>query len=268
VASSARSVAASRLLPGFTTALRNASPSSELTTVLRVIPQRIAELLRRITHRSRSIEDETDSKNSAREVRHRATPSSDESSTSTVWPQKALEAQTPFIAAKIGRLMSEPREWVERRVEGITFVDDTTMRRYTSVHLVVPDFAERAPADLPDVSLTHVPLALIEKGLLVNLDVLDEGGRSLPVLTKRQNGRIAAEILIQRARLLVRQKRNEELAPALEYALEDLAGFRDSTRPELTPEGGRAAKAVCLRVTRPEKPAPRLRCELHVDRAP
>ena len=160
------------------------------------------------------------------------TSSSQSGASTTEWPQDVLAARTPHIAAKIGLLITEPRRWVERRVEQITFVDDTTIRRRTSVQFIVPDFQRRAEWEPTDVSLTHVPLALSEKAVMVNLDVLDEAGTSLPVLTRRQNAAIAAELLARRAGAVCRGV----LEDAVEHGLKAAAGAEQlGPQPPMTP---------------------------------
>jgi hypothetical protein len=83
---------------------------------------------------------------------------------------------------------------VERRVETLTFVDETTARRHTSVYFVTPAFAARRQDE--GLALKHVLLALMAKDVLRNFDVRDEEGRAMAVLTRRENAAIAAEILL------------------------------------------------------------------------
>jgi hypothetical protein len=169
------------------------------------------------------------------------TSSSHTGGRTTIWPQDVLAARLPHIAAKIGLLITDPRRWVERRVEQITFVDDTTIRRRTSVHFIVPDFQRRAEWEPTDVTLTHIPLALSEKEVMVNLDILDEAGTSLPVVTRRQNAAIAAELLIRRAGAVCAGP----LESAVEYGLKEVAGVEErGPQPSMTPEAEAQAETL------------------------
>jgi hypothetical protein len=92
-------------------------------------------------------------------------------------------------ATRLLQLLAEPARWTHRRVERVVFLDDRTVRRRVSVDFEVPAELEGVP----------VPLALLRKRPLVEFDLRDEGGRALPMLTRRQNGGLAAEVLLAAA---------------------------------------------------------------------
>jgi hypothetical protein len=83
--------------------------------------------------------------------------------------------------------------WIHRRVEAKSFIDDAQMIHRTSVDFTVP--ATDLPRSDTDPETCLVPLLFLRKGELRSFDLRDEDGTSLPVLTRQQNGRIAAECL-------------------------------------------------------------------------
>lgn len=76
--------------------------------------------------------------------------------------------------------------WVHRRTETFQFVDANTVRRRMSVDFTLPPSEQLAEGDI-----VYVPLMILEKEDLRHLDVVDEAGNSLQVLTTQQNGTIA-----------------------------------------------------------------------------
>ena len=102
-------------------------------------------------------------------------------------PEEAIEAY--------GAMIERPTAWVHRRVEQFEFCSQLVVRRRGSV-----DFTP-GPIDGGPVP-THVPIALLEKGLLSAFDLRNEAGDSVPLLTREENAalstahmlRIAAEV--------------------------------------------------------------------------
>src|ERR687887_153151 len=91
------------------------------------------------------------------------------------WPDDRLDAQRPYAAAKIGELVADFPRWVHRRVETIVFIDDTRVRRHTSVDFTLPHFP--SPRDgRPTRESELVPISLIRKDVLRALDVRSEEG--------------------------------------------------------------------------------------------
>lgn len=85
-------------------------------------------------------------------------------------------------------------QWVHRRAERVTFLDDQTIRRQISVDFELPN---GLPATDSEVSVDYlVPLALLRKVPLIGFDLRDEAGASVPVLTRHQNGQVAWSVLI------------------------------------------------------------------------
>jgi len=114
------------------------------------------------------------------------------------WPADVLEARLPTLAAVVENLIADERRWVHRRVDTITLLDEQMVRRSSSVDFTLPVLAEE-----PAHGTHLVPITMLKKDVLRRLDVADERGGSLPVLTKQQNGPIAAQVLVGQATSLL-----------------------------------------------------------------
>jgi hypothetical protein len=134
------------------------------------------------------------------------------------------------------------REWVNRRVETIKLLDVDTVAVRISI-----DF--RIPTDLPGAiklgtGETYVlPLTVLpRRRSLAYFDVTDEGGRSLPMLTRQENARITGTILIAAAqRALAEAPAGVELSAQLLAYLASIPtrgthGARAFVEPVLEPE--------------------------------
>lgn len=150
-----------------------------------------------------------------------------------IWPTDIFARLVPYEAAKIGSLIADETAWVERRVESVSFVDETTQRRHVSVHFEVPHF-EQTPGTPAGVALMFVPLAFLKKEVLRNLDVRDETGRALPVLSRRQNAALAAQVLVDQAIEVLEVDTESELQPAVRWLLRTAAGLHDGPEPPQT----------------------------------
>lgn len=106
----------------------------------------------------------------------------------------------------------ESRLHVHRRVESVSFLDTGAFRRKASV-----DFGlEGLPRFPPDPSLWLVPITVLQKRPLTDLDVIDETGRPLSVLNTAENGALASAVLIESAAALAGAPADHELAELLE----------------------------------------------------
>jgi len=83
-----------------------------------------------------------------------------------------------------------PKYWIHRRVETVRFLDEDTLRRNVSVDCDV-QWRGEGPALLP--------LARIQKQPMTSFDLRDDAGRSLPILTSRENGFVAWSALVAAA---------------------------------------------------------------------
>ena len=108
------------------------------------------------------------------------------------------------FCAEVGRrlLLSEYlfHEWVLRRVEKVAFANERRISRHISVELRVP---EDAPVVLDDQGEPHwlIPLSVMRRRTLVNLDLRDEDNRSVSMLGLRFTQRLD-EALLRAAALL------------------------------------------------------------------
>jgi hypothetical protein len=97
----------------------------------------------------------------------------------------------------------ERQSWCHRKVESLVLLEGAHGRRRISLDCTPPpepglayEPDERGCATIDDVGgLVMVPLALIKKGPMRALDVLDGAGRSIPVLGRLQDGEVAVAVL-------------------------------------------------------------------------
>ncbi len=110
-------------------------------------------------------------------------------------------------------LLLGTHEWVHRRVESITFLDENRIRRRVSVDFTLPDL----PRELVRTTRiggkpgAYVPLTLLRKRTVVNFDLHDEEGRSLPLLSRRHNNAVGATMLCLLAEALLARPLPEDL---------------------------------------------------------
>jgi hypothetical protein len=84
-------------------------------------------------------------------------------------------------------------QWIHRRIEGISFVDELRVQRRISLDFSVSDAMPKAPGD-PNSVL--VPIAILRKEKLRKFDLRDSDGNALAVLTAEQNGRLTGALLV------------------------------------------------------------------------
>lgn len=111
-------------------------------------------------------------------------------------------------------LFQRPKSWIHRRVERIRFIDRETIRRQISVDFTLP-------AGLPPIASFNgqdvyvAPLFLLSKdhpdpcldsmrqplptGIYSNVVLIDQAGKGLPLLTRRQSSQLAGVVLSEAA---------------------------------------------------------------------
>ena len=146
-----------------------------------------------------------------------------------VWPGDMLRERVELVAAQTWKLLADETRWVHRRVEKIALIDDRRVHRHTSVDFTMPHLARSG-----DGAVDLIPLSLVHKEVLRDLDVRDEEGNALPVLTREQNATIAGAILVQQASVTLEELGdgtgvNEELRADLK----SIAGERSHEDAEL-----------------------------------
>jgi hypothetical protein len=93
-------------------------------------------------------------------------------------------------------LIAYPAQWINRRVETVELLTYEETRRRVSVDYSL-DAATQKALELADGVV--VPITVLTKEPRRNFDLRDEGGRSVPVLGKSQNGELAHIALLSAA---------------------------------------------------------------------
>jgi hypothetical protein len=137
----------------------------------------------------------------------------------------AVHEDRELLASVALNLVRDFPRWVRRRVERITYVADTTVRRQMSVDFVLPRSDESDPSDpmgrvRRDTAIL-VPLWLPLKEPLTHFDVWDESGRSLSVLNTRENGDLATRALKQLVHSAGLRRLSDEQADAVRSIASD-----------------------------------------------
>ncbi|MEJ7784469.1 MAG: hypothetical protein WKF96_06670 [Solirubrobacteraceae bacterium] len=157
--------------------------------------------------------------------------------------ERLAKDQLASIAVRLA--LSFP-EWVERRVEHVVYLDDTTVRHRESVTLRWPEpefFVEEArPAKGQTI---YVPLDVIAKRPMIEVDVAQPDGSTFAILSTRRNGQIGASGITSAIWYQSEQQRNGQgLSPdtlkLIEAAVQapsaqaaELLGVLDDTTTEL-----------------------------------
>lgn len=149
-------------------------------------------------------------------------------------PKSAAELGTAQPgAAMLGlvlfQLVSEWPKWIERRVEAARFLDQGTFARHVSVDFILPELP--TPLQRPnhqDGTVHIVPLGLLRKQRLIGFDLRAESSESIPLLSRRQNGPLAALVLYFAARAWAPKLRDEQVPNSVLESLWMIA-FGDPT---------------------------------------
>ncbi len=117
---------------------------------------------------------------------------------------KPADGAPPALCSEVGRRLLlcqfQFSEWVLRRVEKVHFERESRVSRRTSIELRVP---EEAPVIMDDDGITHwlVPLTLMRRRTLANLNLRDEDDRSVSLLGLRFTQRLDESMLAAAASL-------------------------------------------------------------------
>lgn len=104
------------------------------------------------------------------------------------------QATAQLIGEALEPLWADPRSWLHRIVESVAFIDARTIRRSRSFDLTVPGTAPQLDGK------TVLPLALLSRRVLSELDVIDDRGQRLALMTSEQNGAVSSALLVGRAK--------------------------------------------------------------------
>ena len=111
-------------------------------------------------------------------------------------------------------------DWVVRRVEHVTFLDECTVRRGVSIDYVAPSNA--VALSRPGGHCARVlPLAIMRRKSLVNFDFRDHDGRALPLLGLRQNQALTLAVVRAWAAASL-DEQAETVSPEVDEFLDDV----------------------------------------------
>lgn len=111
-------------------------------------------------------------------------------------------------------------DWVVRRVEHVTFLDECTVRRGVSIDYVAPSNA--VALSRPGGHCARVlPLAIMRRKSLVNFDFRDHDGRALPLLGLRQNQALTLAVVRAWAAASL-DEQTETVSPEVDEFLDDV----------------------------------------------
>jgi hypothetical protein len=106
----------------------------------------------------------------------------------------ALGSPDLDVGGRVGLQLLTSREWIHRKVDAIQFTGDMRLRRHVSVDFQVLPFADDGFKQLlPRRWL--VPLAVLNKGLMLGFNLRDEGGAAVPILTSDENTWVSWSVL-------------------------------------------------------------------------
>jgi hypothetical protein len=134
------------------------------------------------------------------------------------WADELSPAALQSVALVTLGLLREPHRWIHRRVERIYFRDHSSARHQMSVDFTLP--ADVPPiAELKGEQVYVAPLFMLAKthpkplkdetrdipmAPYSNIDFCGQDGKRLPLLTRRQSGRIAAVTLTECAKQVLK----------------------------------------------------------------
>jgi hypothetical protein len=113
-------------------------------------------------------------------------------------PAAITEAQT--LGKYFCALIDNPA-WIRRRVETVKFVDMQRVERRVTLDIDmdrVQAHARDAGLILPSTKKLPVPLTLLQKNLLLDIDVRDAAGSSLAIATSHEDSRAAHAMMLYR----------------------------------------------------------------------
>ncbi len=127
-------------------------------------------------------------------------------------------------------LLCDDVTWIHRRRERVEILDETALRRQVSIDFTLP--AKVASLDDPALGKTDdaksicvAPLVLLDKRPrgLMNFDFVDEGNRSLPLMTSADNGQVSAATLKEICSRRLKEFAGVELPHGVADQLEQIA---------------------------------------------
>jgi hypothetical protein len=136
------------------------------------------------------------------------------------WLPSATEPDWGIAGAVFARLLLTWRQWVHRRMEAIHFVDQSVARRHISIDFTIPELPPVVRS--ADGPMLFLPLTRLRKRTLTNFDLVDETGRTLPMLARDQHRLLVTEAL----KSVVEETIGKRRAATLQGACEDVVTHR------------------------------------------
>lgn len=109
------------------------------------------------------------------------------------WASDFSGAPNLLLGSEIYVMLVGAKDWVNRRVEKVRFVNESTALRSISLDFLLPS---SKPGFSTSAGHRLIPLSLLRKRPLRSFDVRDETGAPLPLLTREQNGWVAWSTLV------------------------------------------------------------------------
>ena len=138
-----------------------------------------------------------------------------------------LRLHDRLLGFEMLRLVGSWPEWVHRRVETVTWESVSSIRRQISVDLRLRrEYFGKPQFRWDDDDVHYVPIAQLEKQRLLGFDLRDEGGTSLPMMTRWKNSLIATGMLSALSQTLIANRMQAEDHPTFREHEIHAADFR------------------------------------------
>ena len=127
------------------------------------------------------------------------------------WSAELSPKTIPGVGAIALALLRDPAKWVHRRVESFELVDTKMVRRQITLDFTLPPNLP-TPLVRDGEAMVLTPITMMQRHAaaagrgesgIMGFDVSDASGNSLPLLTERDGGLLAAAALFQYARSLL-----------------------------------------------------------------
>ena len=124
------------------------------------------------------------------------------------------------------------QNWIHRRVEKAVYTDPVTIRRTKSLDFTLPVDHESPMGCIGGERLDYVPIAMMTKWRIANVDIRDEHGGALPLVDRKQHTPIVTAMLIAVAHLarhlpIPTSADDSQLPAEIEHELWKLVGSRE-----------------------------------------
>ena len=115
------------------------------------------------------------------------------------------EAEAAILVLKS---LDYQQTWIHRRIEKIDFRSDAVVARRIELHIVVPD--ELGVLTVGGASVKLLPITLIRRDANTSIELRDEAGQLLPVLSRTEVHSLLSAGLIALAEQMMNSSLDEE----------------------------------------------------------